>query len=64
VRPQNLYAYNEETPDISALAASLAFGIAKNHPFIDGKKRTALVVSRTFLLVNGFNIEAAQEENI
>jgi death on curing protein len=61
-RPQNLYAYSEETPDISALAASLAYGIAKNHPFIDGNKRTALVVSRTFLLLNGFNIEATQEE--
>lgn len=61
-RPQNLYAYSDETPDISALAASLAYGIAKNHPFIDGNKRTALVVSRTFLLLNGFNIEASQEE--
>lgn len=61
-RPQNLYTYSEETPVISALAASLAHGIAKNHPFIDGNKRTALVVSRTFLLLNGFNIEASQEE--
>lgn len=61
-RPQNLYAYSEETPDISALAASLAYGIAKNHPFIDGNKRTALVVSRTFLILNGFNVEATQEE--
>jgi len=61
-RPQNLLAYSEETPDISALAASLAYGIAKNHPFIDGNKRTALVVARTFLLLNGFNIEATQEE--
>ena len=61
-RPQNLYIYSEETPDISALAASLAYGIAKNHPFIDGNKRTALVVSRTFLLLNGFNIDASQEE--
>jgi len=61
-RPQNLYAYSEETPDISALAASLAYGIAKNHPFIDGNKRTALVVSRTFLLLNGFDIKATQEE--
>lgn len=61
-RPQNLYAYSEETPDISALAASLADGIAKNHPFIDGNKRTALVVSRTFLLLNGFNINTSQEE--
>jgi len=61
-RPQNLYAYSEKTPDISALAASLAYGIAKNHPFIDGNKRTALVVSRTFLLLNGYNIKASQEE--
>jgi len=61
-RPQNLYAYSEETPDISALAASLAYGIAKNHPFVDGNKRTALVVSRTFILLNGFNIEASQED--
>ena len=61
-RPQNLLAYGEETPDISALAASLAYGIAKNHPFIDGNKRTALVVARTFLLLNGFSLEATQEE--
>ena len=61
-RPQNLLAYSEEAPDISALAAAYAFGIAKNHPFIDGNKRTALVVMRTFLLLNGFNINATQEE--
>ncbi len=61
-RPQNLLAYSDETPDVSALAASYGFGIAKNHPFIDGNKRTALVVARTFLLLNGFNLDAAQEE--
>lgn len=61
-RPQNLLAYSEETPEISALAASYGFGIAKNHPFIDGNKRTALVVTRTFLLLNGFNLNATQEE--
>ena len=61
-RPQNLLAYGEEQPDISGLAAALAYGIAKNHPFIDGNKRTALVVTRTFLLLNGFNLNASQEE--
>lgn len=61
-RPQNLLAYSEETPEISALAASYGFGIAKNHPFIDGNKRTALVVTRTFLLLNEFNLNATQEE--
>ncbi len=61
-RPQNLLAYSEETPDISALAASYAFGMAKNHPFIDGNKRTALVVMRTFLLLHSFDMKATQEE--
>lgn len=61
-RPQNLLAYSEDAPDISALAAAYAFGIAKNHPFIDGNKRTALVVMRTFLLLNGYTLNASQEE--
>jgi len=61
-RPQNLPAYSEETPDIAQLAAALAYGIAKNHPFIDGNKRTALVIARTFLLLNGFSLDASQEE--
>lgn len=42
-RPHNLIAYGE--PDVADLAASYAFGIARNHPFVDGNKRTALVVS-------------------
>src|ERR671917_2433599 len=61
-RPQNLFAYGEPPPDLAALAASYAFGIARNHPFIDGNKRVALVAARTFLLVNGVDLEAAQEE--
>lgn len=61
-KPQNLLAYSEKAPDISALAAALAFGIAGNHPFIDGNKRTALVVARTFLLLNNFDLRASQEE--
>jgi death-on-curing protein len=50
-RPQNAAAYG--TPDAAELAASYAFGIAKNHPFIDGNKRTAWVVARLFLAANG-----------
>lgn len=50
-RPPNLVAYGE--PDAAELAASYAFGIARNHPFVDGNKRTAAVVSETFLLLNG-----------
>lgn len=60
-RPENLYAYGEDV-DLAALAASYAFGIAKNHPFIDGNKRTALVVMRTFLLLNGAEFVATPED--
>lgn len=59
-RPQNLAAYGK--PDAAALAASYAFGLAKNHPFIDGNKRTALVVCETFLIDNGYKLEAADAE--
>ncbi len=61
-RPKNLLAYSDSPPDLAALAASYAFGIAKNHPFIDGNKRTAYVVCRTFLMLNGQDIEATHEE--
>lgn len=60
-RPQNLLAYTDDA-DIAALAGAYAFGIAKNHPFIDGNKRTALVVTRTFLKANGYDLKATQEE--
>lgn len=60
-RPQNLNAYGEDV-DIAALAASCAFGIAKNHPFLDGNKRTALVVSISFLNLNGFDLDVEPTE--
>lgn len=56
-RPKNIEAY-EPDADIARLAAAYAFGIAKNHPFVDGNKRTALVVCRTFLLLNGYQLNA------
>ncbi len=59
-RAQNLAAYGE--PDAAALAAAYAFGIARNHPFIDGNKRTAAVVSETFLALNGFTLDATDAE--
>jgi death-on-curing protein len=59
-RPQNLDAYG--SPDAAALAASYAFGIARNHPFVDGNKRTALVVCETFLVDNGYSLEATDAE--
>jgi death-on-curing protein len=59
-RPQNLAANGE--PDVAALAVSYAFGIAKNHPFVDGNKRTALVVCETFLVDNGYSLDATDAE--
>ena len=53
-RPQNLAAYGE--PDAAALAASYAYGLAKNHAFVDGNKRTALVALEYFLALNGFEL--------
>jgi len=61
-RPQNLLTYGQPPPDLAALAAAYAYGIARNHPFVDGNKRTALVAARTFLLVNGVNLQASQDE--
>lgn len=61
-KPKNLLAYSEEPPDLAALAASYASGIVRNHPFVDGNKRTAYVVCRTFLLLNGRDLSATSEE--
>ncbi len=61
-RAQNLMAYSEEQPTLPQLAASYGFGIARNHPFVDGNKRTALVVALTFLLVNGLRVTAPKED--
>jgi death-on-curing protein len=61
-RAQNLLAYAESPPDMASLAAAYAYGIVKNHPFVDGNKRTAYVVMRTFLKLNGYDIQASSEE--
>ncbi|TGX52642.1 type II toxin-antitoxin system death-on-curing family toxin [Sphingomonas gei] len=59
-RPLNLIAYGD--PGIAELAASYAFGIARNHPFVDGNKRTAVVVSETFLVLNGYGLTCSDVE--
>ena len=59
-RPQNLAAYG--SPDIAALSASYAFGIARNHPFVDGNKRTAAVIAEAFLIFNGYRLGASDAE--
>ena len=53
-RPQNLAAYGD--PDVASLAAAYAFGLARNHGFSDGNKRTAWVVARLFLADNGYRL--------
>lgn len=57
-RPEQKHHYGEN--DIFVLAAAYLFGIAKNHPFVDGNKRIAFVAADTFLYFNGFSLEADQ----
>ena len=61
-RPQQLHAYGDPPPDLADLAASLAFGLARNHPFVDGNKRTAAVACETFLLLNDASLQASDIE--
>jgi death on curing protein len=59
-KPQNLAAYGE--PDVAALAASYGYGISRNHPFLDGNKRTAFVAVELFLMLNGHQLTAADPQ--
>lgn len=59
-RPKNLAAYG--APDAADCAAAYAFGIARNHPFIDGNKRTAFVCMELFLALNGVQLTASDAE--
>ncbi len=60
-KAKNVFAYADRV-DLPRLAASYAFGIAHNHPFVDGNKRTALVVSEGFLRLIGLRIVCSKEE--
>ena len=62
-RPRNLLAY-QPASSIFKLAASLCVGVAKNHPFNDGNKRTALLSTRAFLYLNGKVLEPAQQDEV
>jgi death on curing protein len=61
-RPINQWYYGED--DMCALAAAYAFGVARNHPFVDGNKRTAWVLARLFLALNGVSIAFAHNDAI
>ena len=57
-RPQQRFAYASEQADPIALAAAYAFGLSRNHPFVDGNKRTAAVACELFLELNGYQLLA------
>lgn len=61
-RPQQLFAYGDPPADLADLAASLAFEMARNHPFLDDNKRTAHVCYRVFLALNHATLEAGGED--
>jgi len=61
-KPPQLASYGDPPPDIHALAAAYAHGIAHLHPFVDGNKRTSLVAALLFLRLNGFDLAASQED--
>lgn len=61
-RPHQLHAYGDPPPDLADLAASLAYGLARNHPFVDGNKRTAHVCYYAFLALNDARLDASLDE--
>lgn len=61
--PKNKLAY-EPASDPATLAAAYGFGIAKNHPFVDGNKRTTLMAIYTFLAINGLELDAPEAETV
>jgi death-on-curing protein len=62
-RPRNRFAYGRKS-DLAALAAAYAFGLARDHPFQDGKLRTAFLTAVVFLGVNGYELEVSEEDVI
>jgi len=63
-RPQNIEAYGNPKPNIFDLAAAYAYGIIKNHPFIDGNKRTGFLLAYIFLRLNGYELNAPEAEAV
>lgn len=62
-RPKNSFYYGKE-PSLFDMAAALCQGIAKNHPFLDGNKRTALLAGRALLFLNGFAFEPNEADEV
>lgn len=61
-KPRQLHAYGH--PNVYQMAAAYAFGIVKNHPFVDGNKRAGFVAAYTFLGINGFDFTAPEAEAV
>jgi death on curing protein len=61
-RPKNRLAYGDQKPDLAALAAAYAYGIATTQVFVEGSKRTSAVVTETFLDLNGIELTASDAE--
>lgn len=61
-RPRNLWAY--ESPTIFDLAAAYAHGIVKNHPYLDGNKRSGFIMAALFLVTNGYQFKASEPEAV
>ncbi len=61
-RPENLFGYGQ--PTLSGLAASYAFGLVKNHPFVDGNKRIGFAICALFLQLNGRKLIATEVDAV
>lgn len=61
-RPENAYHYSDPKPDLALLAAAYGSDLAKNHPFNDANKLTALIATRLFLKINGYDLAASPED--
>ncbi|TAM12363.1 MAG: type II toxin-antitoxin system death-on-curing family toxin [Nevskiaceae bacterium] len=61
-RPRQLYAYGDPSPDLAALAATLVYGLARNHAFVDGNKRIAAAACETMIELNGACLHATDGE--
>jgi len=62
-RPRNKAAYDSEA-DVATLAAAYAFGLARNHPFVDGNKRSAFVAARLFIDLNGYEFDVEDIDSL
>jgi death on curing protein len=61
-RPQQVFAYGDPKPDLASLAAAYGWAICRNHPFVDGNKRMALIAIAIFLEINGASLDTSERD--